>query len=385
MIRQLAVLLAGSLVAAGCVWPVPLPGQPVPTIETTVTWSAADGTVTIDVTTPDLTATVVRLFPEGPGSTSVLTDTGAPFTFTLDTATFPPGSHDMTVVATDGTTYVAEIESIRIDGCNGRRELCSRSYADVRNATTHNAMSNATDGWLGPNQNLDVPAQLAAGVRAVMLDTYRAGDLNDLGFPQVAGVDPDTAYLCHVFCALGSQPLVEGLGEIRTFLDDNPGEVVTIIVESYLGHDLTADAFDRAGLTPYAYTYPGGGWPTLGDLIDSGQRLVVMQDVAVNPTYPWLMNVWDLAFETDFSALVPSDFSCAPNRGSTTNELFILNHFLTDTFGSPDLAAQVNGNPFLLDRALECESVHSTAANFVTVDFVDIGDVQATVDRLNGS
>jgi hypothetical protein len=383
MIRLVGLMLTSSLVAAACVWPVPLPGEPVPTIETATTWSAVAGTLTIDVTTPDLSATEVRLYPEGPGAPPLL-DATAPFSFTLDATSLAPGVHDMTVVATDGSTFVLEVEAIRVDGCNGRHELCSRSYSDVRSVTTHNAMSNAADGWVGPNQNLNVPAQLTAGVRALMLDTYRAGDLNGIGLPQVAGVDPDSSYLCHAFCALGSQPLAEGLGEIRAFLDANPGEVVTVIVESYLDHDLTAAAFDAAGLTPYAYTYPGGGWPTLGELVDSGQRLVVMQDVAVDPAYPWLMNVWDLAFETDFSAGTPADFSCASLRGSPSNELFILNHFLTDTFGSPELAAQVNFNPLLIDRAQECEAVYSTAANFVTVDFFDIGDALTAVDILNG-
>ena len=217
-----------------------------------------------------------------------------------------------------------------------------------------------------------------------MLDTYRAGDLNAFGLPQVPGVDPDSAYLCHALCALGKQPLAEGLGEIRAFLDENPGEVVTLIFESYLDHDLTAAAFDEAGLTPYAYTHPGGAWPTLGTMIDAGTRLAVLQDVDVDPTHPWLMDVWDHAFETHFSASAPEDFSCAHLRGSPSNELFILNHFLTDVFGSPELAETVNHNPFLLDRALDCQMFHETAANFVTVDFVDIGDAHDAVDALNG-
>ena len=44
--RRLTLLLGFALVAAGCVWPVPLPGQPVPTIETSVSWDASAATLT---------------------------------------------------------------------------------------------------------------------------------------------------------------------------------------------------------------------------------------------------------------------------------------------------------------------------------------------------
>ncbi len=384
MTRRFVPLLAVCLLAAGCVWPAPKPGEPVPTIDASSVWHAAQGTLTIDATVTDMNPTVVRLFPESLGSDWVEVDETAPFTFTLDATQLDPGEHNMVVGASDGERVVVEIEPVIVNGCNGHHELCERSFDEARYATTHNAMSSAADGWTGPNQNLDVLAQLEAGVRALMLDTYRAGDLNGIGNPQVPGVDPDTPYLCHAFCALGSQPLVEGLAEIRSFIDDNPGAVVTLIIESYLDHDLTAGAFDAAGLAPYAYVRSGGAWPTLGEMIDAGTRLVVLQDVAVDPTYPWLMNVWEHSFETHFSNSVPSDFSCVDNRGVPTNDLFILNHFLTNVFGSPDLADQVNHNPLLLDRIGECEDFHSTLANFVTVDFIDIGDTLATVAVLNG-
>ena len=67
----------------------------------------------------------------------------------------------------------------------------------------------------------------------MMLDTY-----DEDGEP----------FLCHVFCALGSQPLVEGLGEIEAFLDDNPNEVLSIIFENYITNAETASAFEESGL-----------------------------------------------------------------------------------------------------------------------------------------
>ena len=67
-----------------------------------------------------------------------------------------------------------------------------------------------------------------------------------------------------------------------------------------------------------------------------------------------------------------------------SNSLFILNHFLTNIIGSPQLADMVNHNPLFIDRALQCESESGRLPNFVTVDFYNIGDVLAVVDALNG-
>jgi hypothetical protein len=230
---------------------------------------------------------------------------------------------------------------------------------------------------------LDVPAQLQAGVRGLMLDTHRAGDKNQFDQIQAPDADPDASFLCHALCSIGKQSLAEGLGEVREFLDDNPGEIITFILESYLSYELTAAAFDEAGLTPYTYAHTGNAWPTLGQMIDGGTRLVVLQDKEVDPTYPWLMNVWSHAFETHYSASAAQDFSCAMNRGTISNDLFILNHFLTAGFGSPELAEQVNHDPFLLERINECEAFHGAPANFFTVDFVDIGDAVSAVNTLN--
>jgi hypothetical protein len=344
-------------------------------------------TITLEVAVSNIIPTRVRLYPRGIGGEWVETNTAPPFSFTIDISSFPPGDYEMLVIADNNDAAVEKTETIFINGCNGSQALCDRAYDQVRYVTTHNAMSSSADEWIGPNQSLDVPAQLRAGVHGLMLDLYSAGSINPFDplrvQVQVPDVDPDASFLCHALCALGKQPLAEGLAEIREFLDEYPGEVVTLIIESYLSHELTAKAFDEADLTRYTYVHAGGVWPTLGQMIDDGTRLIVLQDESADPLYPWLMNVWSLAFETPFSAQEPGDFSCVRNRGAQGNDLFIFNHFLTEVFGAPELAEQINFNPLLLDRINECEVVHATMANFVSVDFVDIGNTVVTVKTLN--
>ena len=354
-----------------------------PSITASTIWSAAAATLTIDVSVSNIAPHAVRLYPKGIDDEWVEADTSAPFSFTVDTSEFEPGDHEVLIVANDGDTSVSKIEIITVRGCNGKAYLCDRPYNQAHYVTTHNAMSSSTDLWIGPNQNLDVPAQLDFGVRALMLDVWEAGDLNQFNQIQVPGEDPEIILLCHALCAFGKQPLVDGLGEIADFLDANPGEIVTIIFESYISFGQTAAAFEAADLKKYTYQHDGGAWPTLGQMIDADTRLVVFQDVAVDLAYPWLMYVWEHAFENPYAAAVPEDFSCNGNRGDVTNDLFIHNNFLTNIFGSPESAGQVNSNPFLKARIIECEAFHATMANFVTVDFVSIGDTIITVDELN--
>lgn len=255
-----------------------------------------------------------------------------------------------------------------IPACNGSRRLCGRRYDEVAYATTHNAMSNEEDGFVGPNQRYSVRRQLADGVRGLMLDIHE---------------DAGEVALCHAFCALGRTPLTDTLADIRAFLLRHPYEVVTIIFESYVSAPRAEEAFAAAGLLDLVHSQPlGAPWPTLEEMIAADRRLVVFTD-REGGAFPWYHDVWAYAFETHFSFSTPESMSCDPNRGDPSHSLFILNHFLTHVFGSPELAEQVNHNPFFRDRALRCRDERDTLPNFVTVDFYDIGDVTSVVAMLN--
>ncbi|MDX2171257.1 MAG: hypothetical protein SF182_29580 [Deltaproteobacteria bacterium] len=266
------------------------------------------------------------------------------------------------------------LPSRAIARCNGAQALCDRRYDAVSYPTTHNAMSNAEDGFLLPNQQLSVPHQLADGVRGLMLDTWyfegatvlcHGGDI----FP------------CNVS---GMKPLADGLAQIKTFLDQHPSEVVSIIFESYISEADTLAAFIASGALGYTHVQAAADpWPTLRQLIAADTRLVVFTDRSES-VLPWHHYVWDYAWETHYSFETPADFSCARNRGSAGNSLFILNHFLTQLVGSPALAEQVNHNPLFVDRAEQCEAEGGQLPNFVTVDHYQIGDLFAVVDQLNG-
>lgn len=268
--------------------------------------------------------------------------------------------------------------------CNGSPLLCERGYDAVAYPTTHNAFASQAEGFAGlANQSVGLPEQLADGVRALMLDTHYGGL-------------PNRVLLCHGvgYCFAAAKDFAEGLTEIRDFLEAHPGEVVTLIFESYVSAADTAAVFEAVGLwnpehpgSDLLYEQPGGSWPTLGELVATNQRLVVFQDrsVAEQLAFPWYHYLWDeLVFETDFDAQDPEDFSCTDLRGEPGNDLFILNHFLTRSVGTPLLADMVNHDPFFLERAFACQAFQGRIPNFVTVDYYRIGDLFHVVDALNG-
>jgi hypothetical protein len=167
-------------------------------------------------------------------------------------------------------------------------------------------------------------------------------------------------------------------------LHDHRGEVVTIIFESYVTPEEMDAAFESSGLVDYVHAHVAGTpWPTLRELIDADERVVVFTDKD-GGSRPWYMDVWANAYETHYAAETIADFTCEPNRGDPANSLFIFNHFLTNTFAQPEQAPTVNANPLLVDRARQCMQVDGSLPNFVTVDFYDQGDLFAAVRSLNG-
>ena len=168
--------------------------------------------------------------------------------------------------------------------------------------------------------------------------------------------------------------------------------LVTITDEGVTPGDIER-AFDRAGLLDLVYRGPLGPFPTLRQMIDSGQRLVVMAENDAGDV-PW----YHLAYasglqETPFrfrtaAALTEQSqlaSSCRANRGQASAPLFLLNHWV-DTTPAPraSLAEIVNARDVLLGRARKCERIRHRLPNLVAVDFFRRGDLLGVVDELNG-
>jgi hypothetical protein len=287
--------------------------------------------------------------------------------------------------------------------CLGSGQMCSMRYDQVAYLTTHNGMATTAARFLGPLQDSDIISQLDEGARAIQIDTYRWESPDEVterlalsDFPPdlkaelprlINMVNPPKPglWLCHALCRAGATPLVPTLERLRTWLDANPGEIVSLIIQDEISPEQTEQAFAAAGLTRLIFTPsadPQAEWPTLGQMVRSDRRLVVFAEQADGPA-PWYRNFYRYGMETPFSASAPEDLSCEPLRGGVGKRLFLLNNFITISGGSRLDAATVNARRFLLDRVRRCEAQRGHPVNFVAVDYATIGDALGAVDALN--
>ena len=258
--------------------------------------------------------------------------------------------------------------------CNGSIDLCSKQYNEVAYLTTHNAFNSDEDGLSFSNQTYNIASQLDDGVRGLMIDVY-----DFFGTP--------VAY--HSIIALGYIPISDIFNDIKTFLDNNPNEIITIILECYVTSNHIETEINQSGLSSYLYTHNNSiGWPTLQNMINNDNRLVIFTDEDdASSSQNWYHYVWEYAVETHYSVGTINDFTCDFNRGDPVNDLFIFNHFLTNAnlgYGLYTESNNVNSNPFFINRALGCQSQTNKFPNFLTVDFYELGDGLAVVDQLNG-
>ncbi|KAI9879774.1 MAG: hypothetical protein M1830_007216 [Pleopsidium flavum] len=287
--------------------------------------------------------------------------------------------------------------------CNNSPDLCSRSYSKITHLGAHDSafVRDASTGYsLGGNQFYNATAQLNAGVRLLTAQVHNNNGL---------------LHLCHTSCALLDAGRVsDWLAVIRIWLDNNPNDVVTILLvnsDNTSAVDLNAE-FQAAKITSYAYTPPSTAtalvtWPTLQDLISSSTRLVTFiapLNPVSNTAAPYLLDEFTFVWENPYDVLSPSNFSCAPDRpplvkGDTSaavksGRMALMNHFLYSPgpfdLEVPDTADVMNTNApsggigNLGDRAANCTSLYGKAPTFILVDFFDQGPAIATVDKLNG-
>lgn len=267
------------------------------------------------------------------------------------------------------------------DTCNGHVELCSRRLDEVALPATHNSFADVEHQIIPSNQTQNITAQLEAGIRGLMIDTYY--DPND----------STRTLTCHGICLSFNLTLEEELRAIADFMALERDAVIVIVFESYISDDDTDAAFVASGLADYTYAHTlGQPWPTLGELVQNDTRLVVLTDnqggTETGP-YPYYMDQWRYAFQNPYSATSLADFatidSCSVDRGSAAaNTLFVMNHFLTAPLASFDLSAMANPYASLGTHVKKCQTERGRIPNLVTVDFYETGDLFWVVDELNG-
>jgi hypothetical protein len=308
-------------------------------------------------------------------------------------------------------------------------ELCAKRVNEVTLPASHNSMSSsAEEGWFSAAHTLSIRDQLRAGVRGLLIDAHyglqvgkavrtdlserseQAGNkdrelylqtLGPEGFAAIQrirdrilpGEGKPGVFLCHRFCELGATELTGALREIREFLVERPDEVLIIVFEDYVLPSAIVAAFEESGLAEKVYRGPPAGpFPTLREMIGSGQQVVVYAENRGGGA-PWYTRGYDGALqETPFTfkravlLTSPSRWpaTCVANRGTDDAPLLLVNHWInTDPTPRPSDAAKVNAQPVLAGRAGECEQIRDRHATLMAVDFTQEGDLYGAVDELN--
>ena len=303
--------------------------------------------------------------------------------------------------------------------CNGEPAFCGKAYDQLTYPTTHAAMAVGAPPFACPAQQQSLRAQLDHGIRALdfevhsldvgdeggAADAAATGDGRDEGGSDGGGIadggdggGPDAVdaghgdatvgpvtsgalALCLGGCGSGQAPLADALTDVRSFLDVNPREVITLLLEGGVDAGSLAAALTAANLDGLAFPYEAGDpWPTLGQMIAAGRRVVVLADTT-GAAPPWMLPLWTYVAETGRTFASTSMMSCNLTRGPADAPLYLLNEFLVDPdggnpgCGTPALAQEANAEPFFTDRTTACIAARSGNPAFIAVDDYDVGDV----------
>jgi hypothetical protein len=141
---------------------------------------------------------------------------------------------------------------------------------------------------VGRNQRVDTFTQLELGVRLLQ------GQLHEKN-----GV----LHFCHTDCFLFDGGTAENyLAIVKIFLENNPDEVLTLLFTNPEGLSIPNQVHPvlvNSGITELAYVPPSlpmkqSDWPTLGDMIDSGKRVVVFVDYGAEGVSDYILPEFDM-------------------------------------------------------------------------------------------
>ncbi|PPQ87242.1 hypothetical protein CVT25_004092 [Psilocybe cyanescens] len=271
--------------------------------------------------------------------------------------------------------------------CNGHAELCDRKYGNVTFLGSHDSFAFSGNPFaLARTQEVDVKAQLTMGVRMLQAQSH---------------MNNKELHFCHTIAAY--------LHKVKRFLDRHPNEVLTLVFtnpENLSVSDVWKPVFDKSGVTDMAYVPPQpimsrDDWPTLGEMIESGKRVVIFLDQGAEsrtePAVEFILPQFQMLWEDKFDP-TSATFPCKVDRTAgplaPNQQLSLINHNLNanifpigrgilipDRLHSP----LTNGVNSILDHSAHCaQYVEDRNPNFVMLDFVNVGQGVEAVNRLNG-
>lgn len=263
--------------------------------------------------------------------------------------------------------------------------------------TTHNSYEKI-------NQNLkEMPTQLNDGVRGFMLDLY--AETSKPG-PQAR------IKVCHKQIACYGPFSAHLKDEFLPFLRANPGEVVTLFLETYIEREDLQEVFNTLPeLTSVSFdpaNFAAGRWPTINQMAARNNRLIILTDkrsvagdywvqgkkIKVLFDQDWILqNMWDTLGNVASSIESTHDWSCptrwgglplsteqvAASTGKQWKRLFLMNQFHPGTSTIFDSASYDNNLTYLKRLEDSC----GIRPNYVGVNNYKSGEVLRYTTALN--
>ncbi|KAG5635855.1 hypothetical protein H0H81_009863 [Sphagnurus paluster] len=201
--------------------------------------------------------------------------------------------------------------------------------------------------------------------------------------------------------------VVDYLKNVKKFLDSNPNEVLTLLFTNPEGLSVKSiwkPVFDAAGITPHVYIppvipMPYDQWPTLGEMITTGKRVVVFLDSSTDtslvefilPEFAMVKLIWETPF-TVTNASFPCSIDRIHGPLAVDEHMYMINHSLNKNIldsgliiSDPLDAPITNSLASIVDHSNRCSLLGAgRAPTFVLLDYVDIGQGFAAADELNG-
>ncbi|KAI4951719.1 hypothetical protein J4E86_007135 [Alternaria arbusti] len=294
------------------------------------------------------------------------------------------------------TTKSARPSPTNTQPCNGYVEFCQRRFSNISMVVAHNSPfvrpHNAAS-----NQDYPVLNQLNDGVRGLQFETQKPNETSAIR-------------LCHTSCNLLDVGTLESyLATVKGWLDQNPFEVIAIMMGNNNGQDTRNPAtdyiapFQNSGIMEYVWTPPSASlnltdWPTLAEMIIRNKRVVVMLDYGADQEQvPWLLSEFNYQWQTPFSPTDPS-FPCTEQRPPNQPEevsrerMYVMNHNLNIEVSLPGVSSilipayslldeinAVSGNGSVGLNVQNCEKMWTRPPNWILVDYYNYGNFNGSV------
>ena len=280
----------------------------------------------------------------------------------------------------------SRVQDQETEACNGLLILCLRTYDNVTFPETHNAFSTHQDGIYYPasNHRTGLDAQWDAGMRAFMIDTH----YQILGDERI-----ETVRLCHGDddygfspCTYGNVNSIAWLSSLHQKMEQNPRDIVTLLVENYVQPDHLLAIFEQSNLYDKVFFHKmNSPWPTLQEMIDKNTTLVVFWEQAKDASHPWIHDFLTHSWATNYAEENTEDMNCDILRGDIEQDVFHMNNWLRGPTGlsDPSRGEEANNVDFLIQRSTECWQQHGKRPTFIAVDWWEDGDVVAAAKAIN--